>query len=127
MGLLDVVRSGVKIADALTKSLQASVTYRRCISTNQYGVKQLGSPVTLLALVENKQRKVMSPTGVIVDSNITITLLNVAAVVAATGGFGIRVNDEIVLADGSTNPVLNVGGFVDAGTNQPFATEVYLG
>lgn len=127
MGLLDVVRSGVKIADALTKSMQTTVTYRRYSSSDQYGKKQLLAATPLRALVENKLRRVPSQSGVITDSTITITLLDVNAISAATGGAGIGVNDEIVLPNGSTNPILNVGGFVDAGTGQPIATEVYLG
>lgn len=127
MGLLDVVRSGVKVADALTKSLQTTVTYRRYSAADHYGKKQLLASVPLRALVENKLRRVTSASGIITDSTITITLLDAAAVASVTGGVGITVNDEFVLPSGSTNPILNVGGFVDAGTGQPFATEVYLG
>lgn len=127
MGLLDVVRSGVKTANALTKPLQSSVVYERCTAKSQYGVKTLATPVTLFALLERKNKMVQSPTGVLTPSSGTLTFLDVAALRAATNSLGISVDDQITLSDGVAPSIINVGGFVDAGTDQPFASEVYIG
>ena len=35
--------------------------------------------------------------------------------------------DKIVLPDGTTGPILDMSGFIDAGTGHPIATEVFLG
>ena len=127
MGLLDVIRSGVKTADSLTRSLQSTVTYERCTAKNQYGKKTFATAVPLKALFEKKNRMVQSPTGVLVMSTGTLSFLDVAALSTATGGAGLSVEDQFTLSDGVIPSVINVGGFVDAGTNQPFASDVYLG
>jgi len=53
--------------------------------------------------------------------------LDIAALVAATNGAGIDDHDVIVLPDGTTGPILDMSGFIDAGTGHPIATEVFLG
>jgi len=128
MSLLNVLRSAVKVADTITKSVQATVTFRHCTDANTAGrgVPSYDAPVPLLAIIDKKQKMVRTPSGQIIASTATLTFLDVAAVAAVTGGVGIKVNDKITLDDGSSPPILNVGGFVDAGTDQPLATTVWL-
>jgi hypothetical protein len=127
MGLLDVVRSGIKIADQITKPLQASVTYEQCTGSDDYGMKTYAASVSLNAIVDWKQKPVRTQAGVLTVTRATVGLLNIAEVVAATGGVGIGDDDRFTLPDGTTGPILDLGGFIDAGTGHPVSTEVYLG
>ena len=127
MSLLDVLRSGVKIIDQVTKPLQPEVTYERAIKDpTGYGTKY-APPVQLRAIVDWKQKQVRTMTGILTVSRASIILLNVAEVAAATAGVGIDDDDRFTLPDGTTGPILDMSGFIDAGTGEPLATEIYLG
>lgn len=132
MSLLDVVRSGVAIADGVTKPLQATVSFRHYVSSDAYGTKVYAPDVALpalqlKALVDWKQKQVRTMDGVLSVSRAMVMFLDIAALVAATGGEGVDDNDVIVLPDGTTGPILDMSGFIDAGTGHPVATEVWLG
>ena len=127
MSLLDIVRSAVKIADDVTKPIQATVAYERWTGADAYGDPVYALPVSLWAVVDYKSTQVRTPEGILTVSRATIMLLDVTAVVAATGGAGIDNNDKFTLPDGDTGPILDIRGFVDAGTTHPVATEVVIG
>lgn len=127
MSLLDVLRSGVKIADNVTKPLQPRVSYRRYLSEDGYGTKQYGPVVFLNAIVDWKQKQVRTKEGTLSVTRASVLFLNIKDVVDATSGQGIGEDDEIVLPDGTTGPILDMSGFIDAGTGHPLATEVFLG
>lgn len=127
MSLLDVVRSAVKIADQVTKPLQATVAYSRFTGSDGYGTPIYAGAVSLRAIVDWKQRQARTSTGILSVSRASVTFLDVAALVTATSGVGIGDEDKIVLPDGTTGPILDMSGFVDAGTGEPVATEVLIG
>lgn len=126
MSLLDTIRGAVKIADDVTKSLQATVQFSRRVSTNAYGEAVYVAPVSLRAVVEWKQQMVRTQGGTLVASRVNLTLLNAAEVTAATGGVGITTADKIVLPAGETSPIVSLDGFMDAGTGRPVATQVFF-
>jgi hypothetical protein len=127
MSLLDVLRAGVKIADKVTKPLQATVTYQRAVSEDGYGGFSYQSPIKLRAIVDFGSKQVRTKEGILTVTRATIDLLDINAVIAATGGNGIGNNDTFVLPDGDTGPILDLAGFIDAGTGHPIATTVMLG
>lgn len=127
VSLLDVVRSAVKIADDVTKPLQALVVFERCTGTNGYGDLTYAAAVSLRAVVDWKQKQLRTMTGVLSVSRASVMFLDIAALSAATAGLGVDDLDRITLPDGTTGPILDMSGFIDAGTGQPIATEVYLG
>jgi len=129
MSLLTTLRSAVAIADAITKPLQAAVSYERCTSTNVdgYGEKGYAAAVNLVAIVDWSQKPVRTQAGVLTVTRATVDLLNIADVVAATGGAGIGDDDRFTLPDGTTGPILDLAGFIDAGTGHPISTTVMLG
>ena len=132
MSLLDVVRSAVVIADQVTKPLQATVSFRHYVSSDGYGTR-IYSPdealpaAQLKAIVDWKQKQVRTMSGILSVSRASVMFLDIAALVAATGGEGVDDLDMIVLPDGTTGPILDMSGFIDAGTGHPVATEVWLG
>jgi hypothetical protein len=127
VSLLDVLRTGVKIADGVTKPLQATVTYERYIGENWQGSKTFAAPIPMKAIVDWKQKQVRTMSGILSVSRASVMFLSIQAVVIATSGEGIDDSDKITLPDGTTGPILDMSGFVDANTGHPIATEVYLG
>ena len=127
MGLLDVVRAGIKVADEVTKPLQPFVTYERALVSDGYGGFTFAAPVQLRAIVDFARKQVRTKDGILTVTRATIDLLDVAAVVAATSGEGIGNDDKFTLPDGDGGPILDISGFIDAGTGQPVATTVMLG
>jgi RNase P/RNase MRP subunit POP5 len=81
----------------------------------------------LQAIVDWKQRQLRTQEGILSVSRASVAFLNVQALSTATNGEGVNDEDIIVLPDGTTGPILDMGGFIDAGTGHPVATEVYLG
>ena len=126
MSLLDVLRSGVEIANKVTRPLQCLVTYERELTGGAYG-PTYAPPVQLHALVDYRANMVRTKEGVLTATRSTVTLLDIAEIVAATGGEGIGNNDKFTFPDGDTGPLLDIGGLVDAGTGHPIATEVKIG
>jgi hypothetical protein len=127
MSLLDVLRSGVAIANTVTKPLQATVSYSRYIGEDAYGTKTYATAVNLAAITDWKQKQVRTLSGVLSVTRSSVMFLDINALNAATNGEGIDDNDLIVLPDGTTGPILDMSGFIDAGTGHPLATEVLLG
>lgn len=132
MSLLDILRSAVKIVDDVTQPIQAEVSFRHYTSSDSYGQKFYTPdvslpPAILHAIVDWKQKQVRTLEGVLSVSRASVTFVDVAEVSAATNGEGIDDNDIIILPDGTTGPILDMAGFIDAGTGQPLATEVFLG
>lgn len=128
MSLLDTVRAGIKIADKVTKPLQASVTYVRVTARDAYGAPSTyAAATTLKGIVEMKSVPVRTRAGVDTLTTAVIDLLDVAEISAKTGGQGVDADDEFTLPNGSKGKVLNIGGFVDAGTGKPIPTRVMLG
>lgn len=127
MGLLNTLRKGVVIADKVTKDLQSTVTFRRWTGQDMFGDATYAAEVGLRAVVDWKQRQVRTTAGILTVSRASVTFLDIDALLAATGGAGIDDNDVIVLPDGTTGPILDMGGFIDRETGIPVATEVFLG
>lgn len=127
MSILDAVRAGVKVANKVTQPLQATVTYQRALAGDGYGSFTFDSPITLRAIVDFGRKQVRTKEGMLTVTRATIDLLDVAAVVAATNGEGIGNNDIFTLPDGDSGIILDISGFVDAGTGHPVATTVMLG
>jgi len=127
MSLLDVVRTGVAVADALTRPLQATVSYEQYIGEDGYGTPTYAAAVDLKAVVDWKQKQLRTQGGILSVSRASVMFIDIAALVAATGGDGVGDTDRLTLPDGTTGPIIDMSGFLDAGTGTPFATEVYLG
>ena len=127
MSLLNVVRSAVKVADSVTKPLQATVSYERKTGQDTFAQPTYATAVDLEAIIDWKSRQVRTATGILTVSRAVITFLDAAALSTATSTNGIDDNDKLTLPDGTTGPILDLGGFIDPGTGIPVATEVFMG
>jgi hypothetical protein len=106
--------------------MQAVVMYSRETGTGAYG-PTFANPVPLHALVDYKAVQVRTPGGELTATRATLTMLDIAEVVAATAGNGFGNNDVFVLPDGDTGPTLDLAGFIDPGNGIPLATTVMMG
>lgn len=127
MSLLTAVRSGVAVANKVTDSLQADVSYERSTGQDAFGDDTFAAAVTLPAIVDWRQREVRTQTGILTVSRAVVTFLDIEALVTATASNGIQHDDKLTLPDGDTGPILDTSGFIDPGTGIPIATEVFLG
>lgn len=132
MGLLNIIESAVRTANNVTLDLQSDIKFRKYIGQDLTGEKTYSpasnvDPITLRCIVEDKQKIVKTPSGELSQSNTTLTFLDVAKLLSATNGDGIKEDDMIILPNGETGDILSVGGFINRNTKIPVATEVYLG
>lgn len=134
MSLIQALRAGVKTVNKITQDggMQAVVQFRHFTYVDEYGNKtytpDASQPAAeLKAIVDWKQRQVRTTTGVLSVSRASVTFLDVAALALATNNEGVADEDIIVLPDGTTGPILDMSGYIDPGTGQPLATEVFLG
>lgn len=126
MSLLTALRAGVKTADKVTKTLQALVLYEHCIGSDEYG-PTYDAPVPLRAIVDMKDQQVRTRSGVLAASKGQITLLDVAEIVAATGTDGRVLDIDLFTVPGwPASAIVAIGGFIDAGTGFPVATDVWI-
>jgi hypothetical protein len=126
MSLLDDIRDAIGVANDETSDLQPTVMLEHVI-TSEYGPVGYTTPVPLKAIVDWKQKQLRTPDGVLSVSRASVMFLDAQALAAATNGEGIDDTDRITLPDGTTGPILDMAGFIDAGTGHPFAIEVFLG
>jgi hypothetical protein len=129
MSLADVVRSGVAVADGITKPLQDDVLHTPWTGDkDEFGNSTFASSVFRKALVEKKMQLITKADGQIVMAATKITFVEpVPPTIAAGRDNPIDGRDILTLSDGTTGPILTVGGFMDAGTHVPFVLQVYLG
>lgn len=121
----------VGICDSVTDGLrfQTKVTYRRWLGNeNGYGDERLNPPKKIRAVVEYKQTNVTSPSGTESVSKVNVLFLDLKTLMKATNNNGVTVQDEVTLPDGTTGPLLSVGGFVDPqlGVGKMVYTQVYM-
>jgi hypothetical protein len=119
MGLADIIRNAVATVDAITTSLQSTITLYRYTGQGGLGsVRQYASPEEVLAIVEQKQILIKDATGQMVMSSAQVTFPR---------PISISIMDKIVLQNGYSAPILNTAGLVDSGTGNDYLTELYLG
>ncbi len=129
LSLLTILQKGIKTADKIVKTLEADVSFKKYVRLGDgYTTSTFPYPaVTLRAIVEWKEMSMPGQSGVQVASRPTILFLDYAALMTATLGEGIKEEDKLVLADGTTGPIRTLDGFQDASTGKPIYTQVYLG
>lgn len=118
MGYEDILRDGVVIIDSELDSMKLDVTHAVWTGDDTKGNDSWDTPVLHRVLVSRKRRTLYTPNG---------TLIHVLATLQFTDAISVHPKDIFTLPDGSTAPIVETGGFVDVGTDEPFATKVVLG
>lgn len=126
MALDSLIRSGIRLADRLTSSLQPTVTLRRWIGETVEGLDSYINS-TEPALFEQRQTQIRTPSGELVQARGKVTFLRPIQVLgAAKRTEPIDVNDRIIAPDGSEWGVIVTEGLIDKSTGRPYMTEVWL-
>lgn len=117
---MSLIANAVALANTLTKNLglQADVTHASCTSIDGDGTRNFSPPVQRKAIVQKRQRLVRTLTGQMEMSQGSVTFLDPS--------IKVTMFDKLTLSDGTTGPILNTGGFVDA-SNAPILGEIFLG
>jgi len=134
MAFDDIIRSGVALANRLTKAIHVPVIHRAWIGQDNYGEEKY-APVsvgadgqTLRGVVEIRQVNRLMPNG---QQSMSKAWVMFVEPVPPNGTPGrtepIDVRDYIELPNGLTGPILDVEGLLDPNTSEPFFTEVWLG
>jgi hypothetical protein len=127
VGLEDIIRSAVSIADSVSEDVQEDVVHQTWVGQDTgFGKQKPTVNVVRKALVEQKLQKVRLEDGTLVSTIAKLTFLKPIAPNGAVGRVEpIDPNDTFVLADGTIGHYLpNVQG-LRKGT--PFLLEVWLG
>jgi hypothetical protein len=128
MSLADDVREAVATIDEETKDLQAVVLWYPWIRDDGMGKKIYGGPIPLDAIVNKMSKLVKTANG---QEVVATTYIGILEEVAPNGApkrhEPIDERDKFVLPDGTSGTILKVDGLIDAGTNAPYFSEVYLG
>jgi hypothetical protein len=127
MSLLHVVRAGIAVADSVTQPLQATVMFAKYTGSDEYGEAQFADPMPIAAIVDWKQKQLRTQGGILSVSRASVLFIDIKELMKVTNNEGVSDEDKIVLPDGTTGPILDMAGFIDAGTGLPMTTEVFLG
>ena len=127
MGLAEVIRGGVRIANGITSGLQVVVEHEAWVGQDSYGKPQFATAVARPALVEAKQRMRRMTNGQEVLQLASITFLQMPEANGAEGRREpIDPRDRLTLPDGITGPIIDVSGMTDPGTDAAYLLEVAL-
>lgn len=136
MGLADTVRSGVALANSLTGDLQDAVTHERWINDSERGRPVYAAGVSLQALVEYKERRVVAANGDVSVQRAKITIIGPVSALPAGQHTAksqlyrkdpIDPRDRFTLPNGTVARILNIVGLDDPSTGSPYLYEVTLG
>jgi hypothetical protein len=124
----DIIRNGVAIADRLTKDLQAIVTHEAWVGQTGSGRSMYGPPINRKAIVDTRVRDRVTNAGQTVTTRASIQFLEAIEPNGAIGRVEpIDPRDRITLPDGTSGPIVDIGGFIDGQTNRPYTSEVWIG
>jgi hypothetical protein len=119
VSLLDIVRAGVAVANKVTAPLQAAVAWEAYTGEDGRGARTYAASRNVPALVEMKQQLVKTAEGDMTPSRASITFLDPTILLTN--------QDRITLPDGTTGPIIERMGLVDAKTGRPVMTQIFIG
>jgi hypothetical protein len=122
-----MLRDGVKLIKETTLSLQPVVTLHQWVAQDLYG-KPLYAVITLQAITVQAPNMHKTSNGQLVAVQAYVAFLEPVPPNGTAGRLEpIDPRDKIVLPDGSWGPIVEVKGFIDAGTGKPMFSEVWIG
>jgi len=128
MGLGDLVRSGLQIADQVTQDLQPEVLHEAWIGQDGYGNAAYAAAVARPAIVEQRLHQRVTSSGRLVLVQAYVAFIRPIPPNGAAGRKEpVDPRDRLTLPDGSTGPIVDQSGLVDASTTRPFYAEVWIG
>jgi len=118
MGFDSLIRSGIVLADSLTKKgLQATVSHSAFASQNSYGEATYGTAVSRRAVVSDSTELIKDDQGREALARYRVLFL---------GAVTVSVRDKLTI-NGRVSPILRVDAGVLADDGAQFVTEVFCG
>jgi hypothetical protein len=121
MGLADIVRSGVALANSLTGTLQVPVQHYLYseATIDDTGKITWAAPHIRMGVVENARKQERMKEGRDISSDVQVTFVE---------PFDIDTRDKMILPDGNGDTVINrVSGVFDPLTSRLYMTQVWIG
>lgn len=131
MGLSDLVRNAVALANRLTADLQVEVAHRAWIGDDDTGKPTYATAVSRKAIVRDSARRIMRDGGEEIVAATHIMFLEpiplrTPTVAQRTGALDER--DKLTLPDGRTAPIVDTdGGLIDPLTGRTYFHQAWLG
>lgn len=126
----EIISKGVAIASRLLKGVKSQVTFQAWVHDDGAGTDTWAAPVTLSCFVDSTKKLIRANAG-LVQVIATLTFVDDIANTTPTGDRRrenpVDPRDLFTLADGSTAPIVSIGGFDNPKTGKPFALKVILG
>jgi hypothetical protein len=119
----EILISGINLANNLTAGVQSTVTHYPYSGQDGDGNTSYLTAVTRACVVDRTTRNMIATVGSSAGQLVT----TLAKLTFVSGGVTMNPKDVIVLADGSSAPIVAVGGVDDPETGKGFVTEVVLG
>lgn len=129
MDLTSIIRLGIAKADQITADLQVPVQHYAWIGTGTtYNDPDYDTPVTRMAIVEEKQKTIRFGNGQEILQKASISFLRpIIAHGAADRREPIDSRDKFVLPSGYTGPILRIESMPNNRLDSPYMIEVFLG
>lgn len=129
MSLAGIIRTGVRIADKVTKSLQGDMILEQWIGQSVSGKASYASPIIVKCIEDDKQKTIVTAAGQAITVMSTLTILEA---IPADGTAGrkepIDPRDRITTPSGFVGRVIDTpGSVVDPGTGKGFIQSIMLG
>lgn len=129
MSLAGIIRTGVRIADKVTKSVQGDMILEQWIGQSVSGKPTYASPITVKCIEDDKQKTIVTAAGQAITVMSTLTILEA---VPENGTAGrkepIDPRDKITTPSGFVGRVIDTpGSVVDPGTGKGFIQSIMLG
>lgn len=124
-----MLRDGVKLIKDTTDSLQPYCQLHQWIGQDLYGKPVYAvPPLSLKAIVNQAPNLHQTSGGQLVAVQAYAAFLEPIPPNGTAGRVEpIDPRDVIMLPDGTTGPIVEVKGFIDAGTDKPMFSEVWIG
>ena len=129
MGLADIVREAVDLADKITAPAQANITLAAWTAHGTSGAAPTrAAGVTIPAHIDQRPTSLRTALGEVIAVKAVIHILRpIAANGAANREEPIDPRDEITLPNGTVGaPIMGAGGYVDSSTGLPYSYTIGL-
>jgi hypothetical protein len=130
VSLADIVRKGIAIANDITEKgdIQKPVTYEAWTGQSGTGAPTYATGASIPAIVEYEVNNIYDRAGQVIPVQAKVTFLRPIAANGATDREEpLDPRDRITLPNGSTGPIVKVGGLIDGGTGNPYMLTVWIG
>jgi hypothetical protein len=123
-----MLRDGVRLIKETTDSLQAYVDLKQWSGQSVYGVPTYSATKRLKAIIVQAPNMHKTTGGQTVATQAYAAFLEPIPPNGVAGRLEpIDPRDVIIFPDGTTGPIVEVKGFIDAGTGRPMFSEVWFG